>query len=32
MYKNPVSGKIEPKTTYILRIDDFVVEAGLYKK
>jgi signal transduction histidine kinase len=32
MYKNPVSGKIEPKTTYILRIDDFCVEAGLYKK
>jgi hypothetical protein len=26
------SGKIEPKTTYILRIDDFCVEAGLYKK
>jgi signal transduction histidine kinase len=32
MYKNPKSGKIEPKTTYILGTDQFVVEAGLYKK
>ena len=31
-YKNPTSGKIEPKTTYILRVDDVVLEAGLYKK
>jgi cytochrome c len=31
-YKNPKSGKIEPKTTYILRVDDVVLEAGLYKK
>jgi cytochrome c len=31
-YKNPVSGKIEPKTTYILRVGDVVLEAGLYKK
>ncbi|MEO7493887.1 MAG: cache domain-containing protein [Massilia sp.] len=31
-YKNPVSGKIEPKTTYILRVDDVVLEAGIYKK
>jgi cytochrome c len=31
-YKNPVSGKVEPKTTYILRVDDVVLEAGLYKK
>jgi cytochrome c len=30
-YKNPVSGKIEPKTTYILRVDDIVLEAGIYK-
>ena len=30
-YKNPVSGKIEPKTTYILRVDDVVLEAGIYK-
>lgn len=32
MYKNPKSLKIEPKTTYILGADDFVLEAGLYKK
>ncbi|WP_229416113.1 cache domain-containing protein [Pseudoduganella armeniaca] len=32
MYKNPVSGKIEPKTTYILRVNDVVLEAGIYKK
>jgi cytochrome c len=31
-YKNPTSGKIEPKTTYILRVGDVVLEAGLYKK
>jgi cytochrome c len=31
-YKNPVNGKIEPKTTYILRVDDVVLEAGIYKK
>lgn len=31
-YKNPVSGKIEPKSTYILRVDDVVLEAGIYKK
>ncbi|NRR32221.1 cache domain-containing protein [Oxalobacteraceae bacterium] len=31
-YKNPSSGKIEPKTTYILRVDDVVLEAGIYKK
>ncbi|HEU4775501.1 MAG TPA: cache domain-containing protein [Telluria sp.] len=31
-YKNPTSGKIEPKTTYILRVDDVVLEAGIYKK
>jgi len=32
MYKNPTNGKIEPKTTYILRVDDVVLEAGIYKK
>lgn len=32
MYKNPTSGKIEPKTTYILRVDDVVLEVGIYKK
>ncbi|MGB9111054.1 MAG: cache domain-containing protein [Telluria sp.] len=31
-YKNPTSGKIEPKTTYILLVDGVVLEAGLYKK
>jgi cytochrome c len=31
-YKNPATGKIEPKTTYILRVKDVVLEAGLYKK
>ncbi|WP_442881964.1 cache domain-containing protein [Duganella sp. S19_KUP01_CR8] len=31
-YKNPGSGKIEPKTTYILRVGDVVLEAGIYKK
>jgi hypothetical protein len=32
MYKNPASGKIEPKTTYILRVNDVVLEAGIYRK
>jgi signal transduction histidine kinase len=31
-YKNPSTGKIEPKTTYILLVDGVVLEAGLYKK
>jgi len=31
-YKNPASGKIEPKTIYILRVGDVVLEAGIYKK
>jgi cytochrome c len=31
-YRNPANGKIEPKTTYILRVDDIVLEAGIYKK
>lgn len=31
-YKNPKSGKIEPKTTYVLKVDDVVLEAGIYKK
>ena len=31
-YKNPSTGKIEPKTTYILRVGDVVLEAGIYKK
>jgi len=32
MYRNPTNGKIEPKTTYILRVEDVVLEAGIYKK
>ena len=32
LYKNPTNGKIEPKNTYILRVDDVVLEAGIYKK
>ena len=31
-YKNPTTGKIEPKTTYILLVDGVVLEAGIYKK
>jgi cytochrome c len=31
-YKNPANGMIEPKTTYILRVDDVILEAGIYKK
>ncbi len=31
-YKNPATNKIEPKTTYILRVGDVVLEAGIYKK
>jgi len=31
-YKNPTTGKIEPKTTYVLKVGDVVLEAGLYKK
>ncbi|MGZ3182716.1 MAG: cache domain-containing protein [Telluria sp.] len=32
MYRNPETKKIEPKTTYILRVNDVVLEAGIYKK
>lgn len=31
-YKNPATAKLEPKTTYILRVGDIVLEAGIYKK
>jgi cytochrome c len=31
-YRNPTNGKVEPKTTYILRVDDIVLEAGFYRK
>lgn len=30
-FKNPVSGKVEPKSTYILRQGDLIIEAGIYK-
>jgi cytochrome c len=30
-YKNPVSGKIEQKTTYFEKIDDLVLCCGIYK-
>jgi hypothetical protein len=32
LYKNPESGRDEPKTTYIERVSDVVLEAGIYKK
>lgn len=32
LYKNPTTGKIEPKTTYILKVGEIVLEAGIYKK
>lgn len=31
-YRNPTTGKIEPKTTYVLLVDGLILEAGLYKK
>lgn len=31
-YKNPANGKIEPKNTFITRVDDVVLESGVYKK
>jgi cytochrome c len=31
-YKNPNNGKVEPKTTYVMRVGDVVLEAGIYKK
>lgn len=30
-YKNPVSNKIEAKTSYVLRVDDVFLMAGIYK-
>jgi signal transduction histidine kinase len=32
MYKNPETGKVEAKTTYLLRVGDVVLIAGVYKK
>jgi cytochrome c len=31
-YKNPVNGKIEPKNTYMVKVGDVLLEAGIYKK
>jgi signal transduction histidine kinase len=31
-YKNPATGKVEPKNTYMVKVDDVVLEAGIYKK
>jgi signal transduction histidine kinase len=31
-YKDPATGKIEPKSTYIRLVDGVVLEAGIYKK
>lgn len=30
-FRNPVSGKVEAKTTYVLRVGDVALEAGIYK-
>ena len=30
-FKNPASGKVEGKTTYVLRVGDVALEAGVYK-
>lgn len=32
MYKNPDNGKIESKTSYLMRVNDIVLVAGIYKK
>ncbi|MCG2584061.1 cache domain-containing protein [Massilia sp. TS11] len=31
-YKNPDSGKVEAKSTYVLRVGDVALEAGIYKR
>jgi hypothetical protein len=31
-FKNPESGKVEAKTTYIQLVGDVTLEAGIYKK
>jgi len=31
-FKNPASGKVEDKTTYVLRAGDVALEAGVYKR
>ncbi|MES2152053.1 MAG: cache domain-containing protein [Pseudomonadota bacterium] len=30
-FKNPANGKVEAKTTYVLRVGDVALEAGIYK-
>ena len=30
-YKNPANGKVEPKNTYFMKVDDVLLEAGIYK-
>lgn len=30
-FKNPATGKVEAKTTYVLRVGDIALEAGIYK-
>ncbi len=31
-YKNPATGKIELKTTYVMGVDDVAICCGIYKK
>jgi signal transduction histidine kinase len=31
-FKNPASGKVEAKTTYVYKVGDITLEAGIYKK
>jgi cytochrome c len=31
-FKNPTSGKVEDKTTYIYKVGEVTLEAGIYKK
>jgi len=30
-YQNPANGKIEPKTTYVERVDDLIIASGAYQ-
>jgi signal transduction histidine kinase len=30
-FRNPTTGKVAPKSTYVLRVDDVALEAGIYK-
>jgi cytochrome c len=31
-FLNPATGKVEPKITYVLRVGDVALEAGIYKR